>query len=163
LAVEFYAFTCGFLTIPRAFMLDGKEGLITVPVPSYHPKGRVLFDTGLHVATLDNPVAHIGKMLASYHTFDFHPGEEIGARLATLGVAPESIDIVVNSHLHFDHCGGNGQLPNADIVIQDRELSHAKAVQSSRGYLIVDWDTGQRIRAVDGEYDLFEAHTPRPH
>jgi glyoxylase-like metal-dependent hydrolase (beta-lactamase superfamily II) len=158
MTVELYAFTCGFLTIPRAFMLDGEEGLITVPVPSYlvvHPKGRVLFDTGLHVATLENPVAHIGELLAKYHTFHFHFGEEIGARLASIGFASESIDIVVNSHLHFDHCGGNGQLPNADIVIQERELTHARSVQNRNGYLLADWDTGQRVRTVDGEHDLF--------
>jgi N-acyl homoserine lactone hydrolase len=158
MAVQLYAFTCGFLTIPRAFILDGEAGLITVPVPSYlvvHPKGRVLFDTGLHKATLDDPTAYVGEVLARYHSFHFYPGEEIGARLATLGVAPESIDIVINSHLHFDHCGGNGQLPNADILVQSRELAHARSVESTRGYLMSDWDTGQRLRAVDGEHDLF--------
>jgi glyoxylase-like metal-dependent hydrolase (beta-lactamase superfamily II) len=115
----------------------------------------VLFDTGLHVATLENPAAHIGDVLARYHTFHFHPGEEIGARLMGIEVAPEGVDIVVNSHLHFDHCGGNGQLANADILIQRRELEHARAVQSSNGYLLGDWDTGQRLRTVDGEHDLF--------
>jgi glyoxylase-like metal-dependent hydrolase (beta-lactamase superfamily II) len=29
------------------------------------------------------------------------------ANLAAAGVAPEDIDIVINSHLHFDHCGWN--------------------------------------------------------
>src|ERR1041384_5016315 len=27
--------------------------------------------------------------------------------IARNGIDPESIDIVINSHLHFDHCGGN--------------------------------------------------------
>src|SRR5437868_14614012 len=27
--------------------------------------------------------------------------------LNTIGVSPEGIDIVINSHLHFDHCGWN--------------------------------------------------------
>lgn len=158
MSVQLYAFTCGHLTIPRAFMLEGEEGLITVPVPSYlivHPKGRVLFDTGLHMATHENPVAHIGEMLARYHTFHFHPGEEVGARLTAMQLAPDRVDIVINSHLHFDHCGGNGQLPNADIVIQERELAHARTVESTQGYLQGDWDTGQRIRPVDGEYNVF--------
>lgn len=139
-------------------MRDGEDGFITVPVPSYlivHPKGRVLFDSGLHEATLENPAAHVGELLAKYHTFHFHPGEEIGARLASIDVWPESIDIVINSHLHFDHCGGNGQLPNADILIQTKELAHARAVQSSNGYLTGDWNTGQRLRAVDDEHDVF--------
>lgn len=33
--------------------------------------------------------------------------------LAAHGIDPESIDIVVNSHLHFDHCGGNTVLTDA--------------------------------------------------
>lgn len=158
MSVQLYAFTCGFLTIPRAFMLQGEEGLITVPVPSYlivHPKGRVLFDTGLHLATLEDPVAHVGEMLARYHGFHFHSGEEVGARLAAMQLGPEGVDIVINSHLHFDHCGGNSQLPNADILIQRRELEHARAVESANGYLLGDWDTGQRLRTVDGEHDVF--------
>ncbi|HXQ17322.1 MAG TPA: N-acyl homoserine lactonase family protein [Caulobacteraceae bacterium] len=158
MTAQLYAFTCGFLTIPRAFMLDGEPGFITVPVPSYlvvHPKGRVLFDSGLHAATLEDPAGYVGEMLARYHTFHFHPGEEIAARLVSIGVSPDEIDIVINSHLHFDHCGGNAQLPNADILIQSRELDHARAVESSRGYLLSDWDTGQRVRAIEGEYDVF--------
>jgi glyoxylase-like metal-dependent hydrolase (beta-lactamase superfamily II) len=157
-AVQLHAFTCGYLTIPRAFMLDGEEGLIKVPVPAYlvtHPKGRVLFDTGLHEAALENPAAHVGEMLARFHQFDFQPGQEVGARLEAFGVDPASIAFVINSHLHFDHCGGNAQLPSADILVQRLELENARAVESTRGYLMGDWDTGQRFRAVDGEYDVF--------
>lgn len=158
MSVELYAFTCGFLTLPRAFLLKGEKGVITVPVPSYlivHPKGRVLFDTGLHENTLEAPEDYVGKAIAKFHTFHFHKGEEIGARLRSIGVEPDKIDIVINSHLHFDHCGGNAQLPNADILIQGRELSHARAIESANGYLLSDWDTGQKIRAVDGEHDVF--------
>ncbi len=55
--------------------------------------------------------------------------------LATLGVRPEDIDIVVLTHLHNDHCGGNTYLdetgvvmptfPNAEYWVQRRELADA--------------------------------------
>ncbi|MGA3293104.1 MAG: MBL fold metallo-hydrolase [Candidatus Acidiferrales bacterium] len=47
---------------------------------------------------------------------------------------PEDIDIVVNTHLHFDHCGGNTRLekgevvptfPNARYIVQRGEYDHA--------------------------------------
>jgi hypothetical protein len=44
-------FTCGALTGEFVRLMEGGEGDITVPIPVYrieHPKGRVLFDTGLH-------------------------------------------------------------------------------------------------------------------
>ncbi|MER3442953.1 MAG: MBL fold metallo-hydrolase [Meiothermus sp.] len=56
------------------------------------------------------------------------------AQLATLGVAPEDISWVINTHLHFDHAGLNtrwqgGRLlptfPNARYVVQRQELEEA--------------------------------------
>lgn len=54
--------------------------------------------------------------------------------LALLGAVPEDVDVVVNTHLHADHCGGNtcvrdGRLvstfPNARYVVQRIEWSEA--------------------------------------
>jgi N-acyl homoserine lactone hydrolase len=158
MSVELYAFTCGYLTLPFGFLLEGRDGTLTVPVPSYlivHPKGRVIFDSGLHEATMDDPVAHLGAPLARFFTVHFHRGEEIAGRLEAIGVAPDRVELVVNSHLHYDHCGGNAQLPNADVIVQDREVTHAKTVDARSGYLRNEWDTGQKLRMVDGEHDVF--------
>ena len=63
---------------------------------------------------------------------------------------------LVNSHLHYDHSGGNAQLPNADVVVQRREWEHARSLpDDDPGYRRADFDTGQRVRLVDGELDLF--------
>jgi glyoxylase-like metal-dependent hydrolase (beta-lactamase superfamily II) len=57
------------------------------------------------------------------------------AELAKRGVKPEQIDIVVNTHLHFDHCGGNTRIvdgklkptfSNARYFVQWGELEHAR-------------------------------------
>jgi len=54
--------------------------------------------------------------------------------LHALDLRPEDIDIVVNTHLHFDHCGGNTRIeldqvvpafPNARYWVQEGELDHA--------------------------------------
>jgi glyoxylase-like metal-dependent hydrolase (beta-lactamase superfamily II) len=56
-------------------------------------------------------------------------------QLQARGVQPEEIALVINTHLHFDHCGWNTQLvggkavptfPNARYVVQRGELEHAK-------------------------------------
>ena len=56
-------------------------------------------------------------------------------QLLAHGVRPEQIDIVVNTHLHFDHCGWNTRIvdgktvptfSNARYVTQQGELDHAK-------------------------------------
>ena len=82
MSLELYAYTCGFLTIPRGFLLEGAEGWITVPIPSYlivHPAGKALFDSGLNLRTQTDPAPYIGRTGMRYATFHFHPGEEIAA------------------------------------------------------------------------------------
>ena len=56
--------------------------------------------------------------------------------LRGVGVGPEEVDMVVNTHLHFDHCGGNTRFdstgravptfPRARYVVQRGELEHAR-------------------------------------
>jgi glyoxylase-like metal-dependent hydrolase (beta-lactamase superfamily II) len=62
-------------------------------------------------------------------------GPHLIAQLARHGLKPEDIDIVVNTHLHFDHCGGNTRIengkavptfPRARYVVHRGELEHAK-------------------------------------
>ena len=51
MTTKLYAFTCGTVTHEFAHLMEGGEGDITVPIPVFlieHPKGRALFDTGLH-------------------------------------------------------------------------------------------------------------------
>ena len=55
--------------------------------------------------------------------------------LKAAGVSPEDVDIVVNTHLHFDHCGWNtvrrgdkivATFPNAKYYVQEGECQHAR-------------------------------------
>jgi glyoxylase-like metal-dependent hydrolase (beta-lactamase superfamily II) len=67
--------------------------------------------------------------------FGFDPPPRLVDRLALRGVRPKDIDIVLNTHLHFDHCGGNTHLegdravpsyPNAVYMVQKGEFEHAQ-------------------------------------
>lgn len=158
--MKLYAMTCGWIEADLHAFLAGESGRITIPVPCYlidHPKGRVLFDTGLHVSTQSDPVARLGETLASVYDVRFRPGEELTRRLEALEVAPESIDLLVNSHLHFDHTGGNEQVPNATLVVQRREWEAGRDPDLMRAnfYDPKDYDLGHPLRLADGEEDLF--------
>jgi glyoxylase-like metal-dependent hydrolase (beta-lactamase superfamily II) len=159
MAVELYAYTCGFVTIPHAFLLEGANGTITVPVPAYlivHEKGRALFDSGLNIESQTDPLGYFGEGGLRYNTFHFLPGEEVSARLEAMGIDPGEVDLLINSHLHYDHCGGNALVPNAEVLVQAREWAHARAAANqNRGYLTKDFDTGQPRREVEGEHDVF--------
>ncbi len=142
---------------PRSY---GGEGDITLPVPAYlieHPKGRVLFDTGLHPDLQREPEKRLGPRLAELFHIGFRPGEEVSARLEAIGRDPGKIDLLISSHLHFDHVGGNALIPNATVLIQRREWDvgqdHDDAIR--RGYDPRDYDLGHKMHVIDGEHDVF--------
>jgi phosphoribosyl 1,2-cyclic phosphodiesterase len=63
------------------------------------------------------------------------------------------IDIVVNTHLHADHCGGNHLFAGKPIYVQRRELDDAR---SKDDYTIREWveAPGVQYVPVDGELEL---------
>ena len=77
--VKLYAFTCGTVTGEFAHLMEGGEDDITVPIPAFlieHPKGRVLFDTGLHADCQHDPAGRLGPRLAGLFVSAFSPGKK---------------------------------------------------------------------------------------
>ena len=141
-AIKLYAFTCGTVTGSFARLMEGGDGDISLPIPVFlieHPKGRALFDTGLHPDCQHDPVGRLG------------------ARLETIGRDPGGIDLIINSHFHFDHVGGNALVPNATMLVQRREWDAGMEPDTAlrHGYNPRDFDLGHKVRLVDGEHDVF--------
>ena len=80
-----------------------------------HPTGRVLVDTGMIDVRPEvddmNPTPHPENI-------------------------PRDIACVINTHLHFDHCGGNRLFPGVPIHVQARELADARSLDD---YTIREW------------------------
>jgi len=108
------------------------------------PEGNILFDTGLHPVHVTNPHATFGKpppdREAVAMRVAMQPEDAIVARLEALGVKPDQVAIVVNSHLHFDHAGNNGAFPHATFVVQAEHLAFAKGKPNFPG---VYWDIAE--------------------
>ena len=67
--------------------------------------------------------------------YGIEEGDPLRGSLANVGLEPGDIDVVINTHLHFDHAGGNTRrvdgrdelaFPNAEYVVQRGELEHAE-------------------------------------
>lgn len=108
------------------------------------PEGNIVFDTGLHPVHISNPHATFGKPPPDREALAMRivmtEEDAIVARLAALGVEPDDVSIVVNSHLHFDHAGNNGAFPRATFVVQAEHLAFAKGKPNFPG---VYWDIAE--------------------
>ena len=116
-------------------LVEGERWPVNVHVIN-HPDARVLVDTGM--TELHPAVADMDPRIfpLSEQAFDI-----------------AGIDIVVNTHLHFDHCGGNHLFAGRPIYVQRRELDDAR---SEDDYTIRAWvdAPGVQYQPVEGEHEL---------
>lgn len=139
-------------------VITGEDGSVTLPITSWlieHPKGLVLFDTGMHQG-LQHDVSRLGRTVEAFRP-DYHPGEEVSARLNSREVRPSDIDLIIFSHLHFDHAGGTAEIPDARIVVNrnEWEAGHDQALIERGVYDPIDYDHGHDVEQVDGHHDVF--------
>jgi len=53
-------------------------------------------------------------------------GQSLEGELKKVGVDCQEVDVVILTHLHWDHCGGIGYFPQAEILVQEEELRSAR-------------------------------------
>jgi N-acyl homoserine lactone hydrolase len=160
--VEIHALHCGGdMTAWEVFdPLDERAGeMVYNPYFVYvvkHPAGTVLFDTGAHPDFVTDPV---GRMGPAAETFVVKVGEEdtIERVLARIGMTPGDVDLVIASHLHFDHAGGLFAFPGTPVMAQRTELEFAEdPIDDQRDiYIPGDWAGVGEWRLADGDEDVF--------
>jgi len=121
--LELYLLSDGFFTIDKSFLVYTKyQGEIyeaaLKPLLVITDAEKILIDTG---------IGELPEKHRKFHTIKRKPGQALQAQLQTYDLKPEDIDIVINTHLHFDHCGNNGSFPNAKFYVQADELRYAYA------------------------------------
>ncbi|MER5757417.1 N-acyl homoserine lactonase family protein [Streptomyces sp. NPDC002088] len=87
------------------------------PVLAYlvqRDEGLILFDTGIGAADPETEAHYRPQRRA------------LEGALAATGVTLADVSLVVNCHLHFDHCGGNPLLAGKPILVQAVELATAR-------------------------------------
>ena len=127
------------ITVTPVFVADLLAESERMPVYVHvinHPDARVLVDTGM--TELHPAAADLDPRLRPLSKQDFDL---------------DGIDIVVNTHLHFDHCGGNHLFAGTPIYVQRRELDDARSLDD---YTIREWvdAPGVQYLPVDGELEL---------
>jgi len=85
---------------------------------------------------------------------EFENGQDVLQQLASLGIKPDEIDIVISTHYDGDHAGRHAAFTKAQYVVQ--RVHHLDAASNPRFAAIrPQWDQPmERIRLVDGDTEL---------
>jgi glyoxylase-like metal-dependent hydrolase (beta-lactamase superfamily II) len=120
-----------------------------------HAQGNVLFDSGCHPSVATDAAARWGGLAKSIVPA-MAADDNVLAELGRIGLAPNDIDLVVNSHFHMDHCGCNAFFGRASFIVHAHEMEVARdPANEGKGYFRAEWDTGLPIETIDAEYDVF--------
>jgi glyoxylase-like metal-dependent hydrolase (beta-lactamase superfamily II) len=115
-----------------------------------HDQGLILLDTGL------------GEGDAGIEQWYRPRRVALAEALGSVGATLDDVAVVVNCHLHFDHCGGNPLLPGKPVFCQKHELAAAQQGDYTMDHLI-DYP-GSSYDLLDGEAeirpDIFVVPTP---
>jgi len=98
----------GLADIPMAYSL-------VASAPRTRPALRVLVDCGFRG----------GQSMTGSRFQSIEGPDEV---LAKVGLAPADIDVLVLTHLHFDHAGNFAAFPNARVIVQRREFEQWRRV-----------------------------------
>ena len=143
-----------------------------------HPSGLILIDTGA-----GNKESEKFKDIYGLENEGADGGTLLEDGLKEIGVAPTDIAIVINTHLHFDHAGGNtrnrpdGSLeisfPNATYIVRRGEYEYAmnSNERTAASYFERNWvplDQADKIEWVSREKEIVKGirviptpgHTP---
>src|ERR1039458_8674902 len=98
-----------------------------------HPGGAALVDTG---------VGGPDELLSDWRVVNRSAADA----LASIGMTPADIGLVINTHLHFDHCGQNAVFAHAPIYVQRAELARAQREAPE----LCDWRSEERRVEQEG-------------
>jgi glyoxylase-like metal-dependent hydrolase (beta-lactamase superfamily II) len=160
--MRLWALECGGEHVPASLLdplADPHHGPIWLPYFFYvieSPAGIVLFDCGAHPEFADPVSGRHATTGSSKAAVD--PSDRLGPVLDRIDISPSQVDIVVLSHLHYDHCGGLEQLAAADVYASRSELEFAIAPGSAQrdAYSAKDFSSvaPDRWKLTDGGHDL---------
>jgi N-acyl homoserine lactone hydrolase len=158
--VELHVLPLGACALPSEELVPGLHDgqIVHVPVAGYlirlADERLVLVDTGMSRLHVDDPdLTWRGTPNAALRAI-MSPEDSLLVRLDQLGLAPQDIDVVINTHLHFDHAGNNDLLGRATFFVQREQYDFALDNPSFPNQY---WRLpALSYELVDGERELFD-------
>ena len=150
--MELHLLSDGYFTLDKSLLVYTKyQGQIyeaaLKPLLIIAGKEKILVETG---------IGELPETYKKFHTTKRKPDQTLRTQLQKHRIKPEDITLVINTHLHFDHCGNNALFPNAKFYVQAEELRYAYAPDrfQKAAYLKKFFDANLDYVPIRGKYRL---------
>ena len=156
--VRLYAIECGRIdfkdmgSFADTGEYDGKPGTLTVSCYLIrHPKGTLLWDTGLSDKLAEN------KAGADDGGFKFTVERPLIDQLKSIDVTPADVTHVAFSHFHVDHTGNANAFGASTWIINKAELAWAESTPTPYGVDPKTFSSSKtaKTKLIDGDFDVF--------
>jgi N-acyl homoserine lactone hydrolase len=129
---------------------------LRIPVPGYliqtEDGTHVLVDSGMPRSYIEEPPPPLPPF---GFEVDVRPEDFVVERLASVGIRPEDVDLLVCTHFDEDHAGNHEVFTAAELVVQRRHFEVATAGHPRFAVVRSHWDApGLRYRLVEGDVTL---------
>jgi glyoxylase-like metal-dependent hydrolase (beta-lactamase superfamily II) len=115
---------------------------------------RALVDTGIH------DIDWVRKTVGDQYRVTQEDDETMEGALKAVGLTPDDINIVVNTHLHYDHAGNNRLFKKAVFYTQRVEWEYSfDSIENQKvyyGHFLYDWEAVAypKWKMLDGEFEV---------
>ncbi len=113
--------TDGYFTLDKSFLVFGKYQGVKYKA-ALKP---LLIKTEKEVIIVDTGIGTLPPKYRKFHEVIRRKEEHLRYSLQKAGLLPRDVTLVVNTHLHFDHCGNNRLFPRAKFLVQTDEIRYA--------------------------------------
>jgi glyoxylase-like metal-dependent hydrolase (beta-lactamase superfamily II) len=152
---------------------DLDMGLLVWMKPQYYGKKyecaarSMLVVTGEDVILLDTGCGEVPERTVK--EYNFKRRATLLQALERAGYPAGDVTIVINTHLHFDHCGWNRAFKNARFIVQDAELDYSQHPHKfQRDGYYKQFIEGTKFDLISGDHEVTEGvrilftpgHTP---
>lgn len=149
----------GTLVAEKSSLTMGKDFGVSIDIPMWSialegAGHKILVDTGIR------SLEWVKKYLGDQYDVLQEEDETIEGALAVIGWKPEDVDIVINTHLHYDHAGCNYLFRNARFYVQRSEWEYAfNCVENQKCFYFEELYGWEAVRYpqwkfVDGECEI---------
>ncbi|HAT3848505.1 TPA: N-acyl homoserine lactonase family protein [Serratia marcescens] len=160
--IRLYFFQTGTIQCKKnnITMNQGENIDYEIPIPFFlltHPDGHTIIDGGNAVEVATDPETYWGDVTKVYKPV-MSKNEGCVEQLKQMGIQPEDVRYVLQSHLHLDHTGAIGRFPNATHIVQRNEYEYAFTPDwfAVGGYISNDFDRpGLKWTFLNGECNDF--------